>query len=142
MKLTQNKQNSINSILQHGHVAQKDYFVVFTASRFSYLILCANSTMVSTNRGKEPHTCKELIRRIMTFEYGKLLLLKLSQNITKVASNIVISGKKEKQVISRYIIHFEVKLLILQMSQQLNVTFHLQKILPQMMTIMMIANNF
>ena len=56
---------------------------------------------VQTSKRKVLHTCKELIRKIMTFEYEELLLLKSPQN--KVTSNIVITGKKEKQV--RHIIH-------------------------------------
>ena len=42
-----------------------------------------------------------LIRTIMTFEHEELLLLKSSQN--KVATNITITGKKERQV--RHIIY-------------------------------------
>ena len=66
----------INSILQYGHVFRKDYLVVFTASQFPYVILCTNLMTVQITRGKARHTCKELIRRIMTFDYEKLLLLK------------------------------------------------------------------
>ena len=43
---------------------------------------------VQTRKGKVPYIYKELIRRIMTFEYEKLLLLKSMQN--KMATNIVI----------------------------------------------------
>ena len=49
-----------------------------------------------------------LIRRIMTFEYEKMLLLKLPQN--NVASNFAITVQKEK-------VKVEIKLLIIQMSQ-------------------------
>ena len=37
---TQNKNDSINSILHHGHVVEKNCCVVFPASGFPYLILC------------------------------------------------------------------------------------------------------
>ena len=38
--MTQNKNDSINSILQHGRVVDNNCFVIFLASRFPYLILC------------------------------------------------------------------------------------------------------
>ena len=39
--MTQNKKDSINSILQHGRrVVDNNCFVVFPNSRFPYLILC------------------------------------------------------------------------------------------------------
>ena len=78
------------------HAVQKDCIVIFTASQFPYVILCLNLMKMQTSKGKVLHICKGLIRKIMTFEYEQLLLLKLSQN--KVASNIMITGKKEKQV--------------------------------------------
>ena len=71
--------------------------MVITASRFPYVILRPNLMMVQTSKEKVPHAYKELIRRIMTFED----LLQLPQN--KVASDIAITGKNEKQV--RHIIH-------------------------------------
>ena len=37
---TQNENDSINSILQHGRVADKNCWVVFPALGFPYLILC------------------------------------------------------------------------------------------------------
>ena len=40
MRMTQNKNDSINSLLQHGHVVDNDCCVVFPTSKFSYLILC------------------------------------------------------------------------------------------------------
>ena len=75
--------------------------------------------MVQTSKGKVPRTLKELMTRIITFVYEKLLLLNSSRN--KVTSNIAITGKKRKtsQIYMTYNIsqsHFEVKLLILQMS--------------------------
>ena len=39
MIMTQNKTDSINSILQHGQVVDKNCCVVFPASRFPYLTL-------------------------------------------------------------------------------------------------------
>ena len=39
-KMTQNKNDSINSILQHGRVVDKNCCVVFPTSGFPYLILC------------------------------------------------------------------------------------------------------
>ena len=40
MIVTQNKNDSINSILQHGQVVDKNCCVVFPTSRIPYLILC------------------------------------------------------------------------------------------------------
>ena len=62
---------------------------------------------VQTSKGKVPYIYKELIRRIMTFEYEKVLV-----------SNIVIT--KQNKASQTYYIrqeHFEKKLLILQTSQ-------------------------
>ena len=39
-RMTQNKNDSINSILQHGRVVDKNCCVVFPTSGFPYLILC------------------------------------------------------------------------------------------------------
>ena len=39
-RMTQNKNDSTNSILQHGRVADNNCWVVFLASVFPYLILC------------------------------------------------------------------------------------------------------
>ena len=39
-RMTQNKNDSINSILQHGRIVDKNCFVVFPTSGFPYLILC------------------------------------------------------------------------------------------------------
>ena len=39
-RINQNKNDSINSILQHGRVIGNNCCVVFPTSRFSYLILC------------------------------------------------------------------------------------------------------
>ena len=95
------KKKQKNSVLQYGHAVRKDCFVTFTTSGFSYVILCPSLMMVQTSKGKAPHTCKELIRRIMKTKYEKLLLLKSPQS--KVPAYIVISGRKAKQV--RDIIH-------------------------------------
>ena len=40
MIMTQNKNDSINSILQHRRAVDKNCCVVFPTSGFSYLILC------------------------------------------------------------------------------------------------------
>ena len=88
MRLSQNQKN------QYGHVVCKDRFVIFTTSRFPYAFLCLNSMTVQTSIEKVSHIYKELIRRIMTLEYKKLLLLKSHQN--KVASNIVTTEKNKK----------------------------------------------
>ena len=39
-RMTVNKNDSINAILQSGRVADKNSFAVFPASGFPYLILC------------------------------------------------------------------------------------------------------
>ena len=36
IRMTQNKNDSIYSILQHGGVVDNNYFVVFATSKFSY----------------------------------------------------------------------------------------------------------
>ena len=61
------------------------------------------------------HIYKELIRIIMAFEYKKLLLLKSPEN--KVASKLRSLKKKTKQTCHICQGHYEIKLLILQMSQ-------------------------
>ena len=38
--MTQSKNDSINSILQHGQVVDKNYRIVFPTSGFPYLTLC------------------------------------------------------------------------------------------------------
>ena len=40
MIMTQNKNDSINSILQHGRFVDKNYCVVFPTLEIPYLILC------------------------------------------------------------------------------------------------------
>ena len=39
-RMTQNKNNSIYSILQHGRVVNNNCCIVFPTSRFPYLTLC------------------------------------------------------------------------------------------------------
>ena len=39
-RMTQNKTEPINSMLQHGRVLDNNCCVVFPTSRFPYLILC------------------------------------------------------------------------------------------------------
>ena len=73
-RLAQNQNDSINSILQYGRVVERDCCVVFSVSRFLYLILC-------------PRQCKEKVattylkglRTIKIFQYKNLLLLKPPQ---------------------------------------------------------------
>ena len=38
-RMTQNKNDSINSILQHGRVVDNNCFVVFPTLRFPYLLM-------------------------------------------------------------------------------------------------------
>ena len=54
--------------------------------------------MVQTREEKIPHTCKEVIRKIMAFKYEQLLS---PQN--KEASNIMVSGKKKIKSVRSYI---------------------------------------
>ena len=69
---------------------------------------------VQTSKGKVRHIYKELIRRIITFEYEKLLLLKSPQN--KVAPNIAIT-KQNKTSQAYHICQEFFNILILQTSQ-------------------------
>ena len=72
-RVTKNKNDSINSILQYGSVLEKDCCVVFCASGFSYLILCPRQC-----KGKVANTYLGL-RIIKIFQYANLLLLNLPQ---------------------------------------------------------------
>ena len=74
--------------MQYDHVVRKYCFVIFTALQFLYVIY-----PLQTSKGKVANIYKELIRRIMTFKYEKLLLLRTLQN--KVASNIVITKQNK-----------------------------------------------
>ena len=67
--------NSINSILQYVYVVRKDCFVVFTASRFPYVILRPNFMTAQSSKGKVPRTYNDELEEL-TFQYEKLLLLK------------------------------------------------------------------
>ena len=97
MRLTQNKKKLI---LQYGYAVGKDYFSVFFALNLSNYSMF--QFVDSTKQQREgTYTHKELIKRIMTFDYGKLLLLKSLES--RVVSNIVITGKKEREV--RHIIY-------------------------------------
>ena len=40
IRMTQNKNDSINSKMQHGRVVENSCCVVFPTSKFQYLILC------------------------------------------------------------------------------------------------------
>ena len=108
MRLTQNQKAQYRIMVT---LLEKNYFAVFTASRFPHVILCPDLMTVQISKGKAPHIYKELIRKIVTF------LLKSPQN--KVVSNIVITGKKEKTTQTHHICqgHFKIELLISQMSQ-------------------------
>ena len=74
MRLTQNQNDSINSILHYGRVVGKDSCLVFSGSAFPYLILC-------------PKQCKRNVavtylkglKTIKIFQYKNLLLLKPPQ---------------------------------------------------------------
>ena len=73
-RLTQNKNDSINSILQYVCIVEKDYCVVFSASGFPYLILCPRQC-----KGKVATTYLKGLRTIKIFQYKDLLLLKPPQ---------------------------------------------------------------
>ena len=95
--MTQHKNDSINSILWHGRVVDKNCYVVFPASGFPYLILC-------------PKQCKWEVattyltirtKTIKIFEYKNLLLLKPPQ-ITR--SNIEHCDHSKKNKSNNFII--------------------------------------
>ena len=46
MRQTQNQNESIKSIMSHGHVFLKDYFVLSAASCFLYVMLSPNLMVV------------------------------------------------------------------------------------------------
>ena len=77
-RMTQNKNDSINSILQHGRVADNNCCVVFPTSRLPYLILCPRqckwkvATTYLAIRTKNNYNISE---------YENLLLLKPPQTI-------------------------------------------------------------
>ena len=65
-RMTQNKNDSINSVLQHGRVVDNSCCVVFPTSRFPYLILCPRrawkspAVKASTNYKKQHRTLRSL----------------------------------------------------------------------------------
>ena len=65
-RMTQNKNDSINSVLQHGRVVDNSCCVVFPTSRFPYLILCPRrvwkspAVKASTNYKKQHRTLQSL----------------------------------------------------------------------------------
>ena len=75
-KMTQNENDSINLIVQHGRVVDNDCCVVFPTSRFPYLILCPRQSKwkvattylaIKTNNNEN------------TFEYEKLQITNYKQ---------------------------------------------------------------
>ena len=88
----------------------------YSLLRDFHMIKCLNLIAVQTSKGKVQHIYKELIKRIITFEYENMLLLKSPQN--KVASNIAIT--KQNKTSQTYHIcqeQFEIKVFILQTNQ-------------------------
>ena len=75
-----NKNASINSILQHSRIVDKNCCVVFPTSGFPYLTLCLRQC-----KWKVATTClatrtkRQGLRAIKIFEYENLLLLKPPQ---------------------------------------------------------------
>ena len=55
--------------------------------------MCPNLMVVQTSKGKVQHIYKELLKRIITFEYENMMLLKSPQN--KMASNIGITKQNK-----------------------------------------------
>ena len=91
--MTENKNDSINSILQHSCVVDKNCCVIFPTLGFPYLTLC-------------PRQCKWKVATtysaiIKIFEYENLLLLKLPQ-ITR--NNIKHCNQCEKKKNNNFII--------------------------------------
>ena len=73
-KLTENQNDSINSILQYGRVVGKDCCVVFSAPGFPYLILSPTQC-----KRKVATTYLKGLRTVEIFQYKNLPLLKLPQ---------------------------------------------------------------
>ena len=69
-RVTQNQNDSI----QFGRIVGKDCCVVFSASRFPYMILRLRQC-----KGKVATTFLKGLRKIKTFQYKNLLLLKPPQ---------------------------------------------------------------
>ena len=76
--MTPNKNDSINSVLQHGRVADNNCCVVFTTSRFSYLIPC---TRESKWKVAPTYLAIRTKNNQNIFENENLLLLKPAQII-------------------------------------------------------------
>ena len=60
------------------HVVRGYCFVIYTALQFPYVILCPNLMTVQTSQGKVRQIYKELIQKILTFEYEMLLAVKVN----------------------------------------------------------------
>ena len=96
--LTQNPNESVNSILQYGRVVGKDCCVVFSASRFPYLILCPRQW-----KGKVATTYLYGLKTIKIFQYENLLLLKALQITRNDIHNFRHSEKIKIITFSSYI---------------------------------------
>ena len=70
--MTQNENDSINSLLQYGRVVDKNCCAAFSASGFPYLILCPRQC-----KGKVPTTFLAIrTKNIKIFDYKNVLLIK------------------------------------------------------------------
>ena len=70
-RMTQNGNDSINSIMQYGRLIDKNSCAVFPTSRFPYLILCPRQY-----KGKVATTYLAIrTKTIKIFEYENLLVL-------------------------------------------------------------------
>ena len=92
-KTVENEQKKKRMNIVVWSCISKIMLVIFATLQFPYVILCPSLMKVQTSKGKVPHIYKDLISRIMAFEYEKLLLLKSMEN--KVASNIVITKQNK-----------------------------------------------
>ena len=79
--MTQNKNDLINSILQHGHVVDNNCGVVFPTSRFPYLILC-------------PRECKWKVATIFLAITTKISCCLSFHKLQEPTSNTAITEKK------------------------------------------------
>ena len=103
-RLTQNQNESVNSILQYGRVVRKDCCVVFSASGFQYLILYHRQC-----KGKVATTYLKRLRATKIFQYKNLLLLKPPQ-ITRIVIHYCNHWEKRKTIIFYHIYqeHFHI----------------------------------
>ena len=92
MAFTASQSTTTTTTTTTHFISQNQHIVKSTKS--PYMILSTNLMTVKISKEKVPHTYKELIKRVMTLEYEKLLLLKSPKY--NVASNIAITGRKEK----------------------------------------------